>query len=100
MSKALTPELDLCYLNLDSSKALYQLDVAQLVQEAIQNGEGTLADSGALAIDTGKFTGRSPKDRFIVCDHLTRNSVWWGDVNFKFDPQRFDSLQHKLTSHM
>ncbi|TCD02842.1 phosphoenolpyruvate carboxykinase (ATP) [Pedobacter psychroterrae] len=100
MSKAFMPKLDLCYLNLNSDNALYQLDVAQLVQEALQNGEGTLADSGALAIDTGKFTGRSPKDRFIVCDSLTRNSVWWGDVNFKFDPHKFDLLQHKLTSHI
>lgn len=100
MSKALTPDLDLCYLNLDPDKALYQLDIAQLVQEALQNGEGTLAGSGALAIDTGKFTGRSPKDRFIVCDDLTRHSVWWGDINFKFDPEKFDSLQHKLTSHI
>lgn len=100
MSKALKPKLDLCYLNLDSDRVLYQLDVAELVQEALKNGEGTLADSGALAIDTGKFTGRSPKDRFIVCDDITRDTVWWGDVNFKFDPEKFNSLMHKLTSHL
>lgn len=100
MSKAFMPKLDLCYLGLNADKALYQLDVAQLVQEALQNGEGTLADSGALAIDTGKFTGRSPKDRFIVCDDLTRDTVWWGDINIRFDPGQFDLLQKKLTSHI
>lgn len=100
MSKALMPKLDVRYLNLDSEKASYQLDVAQLVQEALQNGEGTLAESGALAIDTGKFTGRSPKDRFIVFDEVTRDTVWWGDVNFKFEPAKFDLLLNKLTSHV
>lgn len=100
MSKALKPKLDLSYLNLDSNSALYQLNVAQLVQEALNNGEGTLADSGALAIDTGEFTGRSPKDRFIVCDELTRDTVWWGDVNFKFEPEKFDILLNKLVTHI
>ena len=100
MSKASKPKLDLGYLNLDSNKAFYQLNVAQLVQEALQNGEGTLADSGALAVDTGEFTGRSPKDRFIVCDEVTRDTVWWGDVNFKFKPENFDLILNKLCSHL
>lgn len=100
MSKALTLKLDLGYLNLTSEKALYQLDVAQLVEEALENGEGTLADTGALAIDTGKFTGRSPKDRFIVCDELTEKSVWWGDINIEFSPEKFDVLLDKVTTYL
>jgi phosphoenolpyruvate carboxykinase (ATP) len=100
MSKAFMLKPDLNYLNLDSDNALFQLNVAELVEEALKNGEGTLADSGALAIDTGKFTGRSPKDRFIVCDDITRDTVWWGDINFKFDPQKFDSLFKKITAHL
>ncbi|TDQ09795.1 phosphoenolpyruvate carboxykinase (ATP) [Pedobacter metabolipauper] len=100
MSKALLLKPDLGYLNLDSDRALYQLNVTQLVDEALNNDEGTLADSGALAIDTGTFTGRSPKDRFIVCDEVTRDTVWWGDVNFKFEPEKFDALLHRLTKHI
>jgi phosphoenolpyruvate carboxykinase (ATP) len=100
MSKAFMLKPNLSYLNLDSDKALFQLNVAQLVEEALKNEEGTLADSGALAIDTGKFTGRSPKDRFIVCDDITQDTVWWGDINFKFDPENFDSIFKKITSHL
>jgi phosphoenolpyruvate carboxykinase (ATP) len=100
MSKAFMLKPDLSYLNLDSDKALFQLNVAELVEEALKNGEGTLADSGALAIDTGKFTGRSPKDRFVVCDALTADSIWWGDINIKFTPEHFDSLFEKVTSHL
>lgn len=91
---------DLSYLDLDSDKALYQLNVAQLVEEALLNGEGTLADSGALAVDTGAFTGRSPKDRFIVDDDVTRDIVWWGDINIRFAEDNFDKLLKKLTAHL
>jgi len=100
MSKAFTLRPDLKYLNLDSDLALYQLNVAQLVEEALKNGEGTLTDTGALAVDTGKFTGRSPKDRFIVCDEITRDSVWWGDINIKIEPEKFDALYEKVTAHL
>lgn len=100
MSKAFMLKPDLSYLNLNSELALYQLNVAQLVEEALMNGEGSLADNGALAVDTGKFTGRSPKDRFIVCDDITRDIVWWGDVNIKFDERKFDILFEKLTKHL
>ncbi|MDB5145101.1 MAG: pckA, partial [Mucilaginibacter sp.] len=63
---------DLGYLNLDRAKTVfYQLTPAQLVEAALQRQEGVLAETGALAIDTGEFTGRSPKDRFIVDDAIT-----------------------------
>jgi phosphoenolpyruvate carboxykinase (ATP) len=100
MGKAFMLKPDLSYLNLNSEYALYQLSVAQLVEEALMNREGSLADNGALAVDTGKFTGRSPKDRFIVCDDITRDIVWWGDVNIKFEERNFDSLFEKLTKHL
>lgn len=100
MSHIILQQPDLSYLNLSSETIKYQLSVADLVQEALNNGEGTLADSGALAIDTGKFTGRSPKDRFIVYDEVTADAVWWGDINIKFKPEHFDALFDKVTQHL
>jgi phosphoenolpyruvate carboxykinase (ATP) len=69
------------------------------VQHAIKNGEGVLSDSGALMADTGEFTGRSPKDKFCVVDTKTENTVWWGDVNQKFEPAKFDALLNKVIKH-
>lgn len=80
--------------------AYWNLTPAELVEEAITRGEGTLVDSGALAADTGEFTGRSPKDRFIVCDDVTENAVWWGDVNIKFDSDKFDLLYHRVCAYL
>jgi phosphoenolpyruvate carboxykinase (ATP) len=80
--------------------AYWNLTPAELVEEAITRGEGTLVDSGALAADTGEFTGRSPKDRFVVCDEITENSVWWGDVNIKFDPAKFDLLYNRVCAYL
>ena len=82
-----------------AAKAHLNLTPAELVRHAIINGEGTLNDSGALMADTGEFTGRSPKDKFTVCDAKTENTVWWGDVNFKFDASKFDTLLEKVINH-
>lgn len=100
MSSLNVSRVDLNYLNLNPEAIKYQLSVSELIEEAIRNGEGTLADSGALAVDTGKFTGRSPKDRFIVDDSLTTDTVWWGDINLKFSSGHFDRLLAKVTAHL
>ncbi len=81
------------------SKAHSNLTPAELVEAALQRGEGQLADSGALAADTGEFTGRSPKDKFCVKDAKTENTVWWGDVNQPFDSDKFDTLLNKVINH-
>ncbi|MCO6494574.1 MAG: phosphoenolpyruvate carboxykinase (ATP) [Bacteroidetes bacterium] len=83
----------------NASKAHINLTVDQLVEKALERGEGKLTDMGALAADTGEFTGRSPKDKFTVCDEKTENSVWWGDINFKFSPENFDKLFDKVVAH-
>jgi len=101
MSKKKLQTPDLSYLNLSENIAVkYQLSPTELIDEALLNKEGTLASSGALAVDTGKFTGRSPKDRFIVNDDVTENTVWWGDVNIKISPAHFDQLFDKITSYL
>ncbi|MDQ3072225.1 MAG: phosphoenolpyruvate carboxykinase (ATP), partial [Bacteroidota bacterium] len=83
-----------------SKKVHWNLSPAELVEQAILRGEGKLVDNGALAGDTGKFTGRSPKDKFVVKDELTKDSVWWGDINQEFDPAKFDRLYDKVLSHL
>jgi phosphoenolpyruvate carboxykinase (ATP) len=80
--------------------AYWNLTPAELAEEAIVNQEAVLTDSGALAADTGEFTGRSPKDRFIVCDEKTEDAVWWGDINIKFDPKKFDALYNRVTAYL
>jgi phosphoenolpyruvate carboxykinase (ATP) len=78
----------------------YQLTPGELIEEAIKRGEGVLADTGALAVDTGEFTGRAPKDRFIVEDDLTRHNVHWGSVNLKFDGDKFNALFDKVAAYL
>ena len=80
--------------------AYWNLSPAELVEETIIRGEGMLTDTGALAVDTGKFTGRSPKDKFIVCDATTENSVWWGDINIKISPEYFDHMHDKMSAYL
>jgi len=101
MSKKKLQAPDLSYLNLSGNIAvMYQLSPEELTDEALINKEGVLATSGALAVDTGKFTGRSPKDKFIVCDALTEETVWWGDINVKISSERFDGLFNKMTNYL
>ncbi|MTI30054.1 phosphoenolpyruvate carboxykinase (ATP) [Xanthovirga aplysinae] len=92
---------DLNHLGIkNAEKAYWNLSPAELVEQALFNQEGTLTDTGALMCDTGKFTGRSPKDRFIVKDDKTADSVWWGDINIPFNPEKFDALYNKMLSHL
>jgi len=92
-TKTNSGRVDLNYLKIGLHDNLYyQLNAAELVEHAILNKEGQLADSGALCIETGKFTGRSPKDRFIVLDDETRDHVNWNAVNQAISEENFDSL--------
>jgi phosphoenolpyruvate carboxykinase (ATP) len=83
-------------LGVKAQKVFWNLSPAELVEEALKNGEGVLTDTGAIMCDTGKFTGRSPKDKFTVKDAKTENTVWWGDVNFPFESDKFDALMAKM----
>jgi len=79
---------------------LLNLTPAALVEAALCHGEGVLTDTGALMADTGKFTGRSPKDRFVVRDEKTADSVWWGDINIPFAADKFDQLHQKMVAYL
>ncbi|MFP4090446.1 MAG: phosphoenolpyruvate carboxykinase (ATP) [Cyclobacteriaceae bacterium] len=88
-------------LGIHNAKGVFwNLHPAELVEEAVKRGEGVIADSGALMCDTGKFTGRAPKDRFIVKDDITKDKVWWGDVNIPFDAVKFDKLFDKMVKFL
>ena len=92
---------DLKKIGLSNAGDIYwNLEPSELVEHCILNDEGVLASSGALAIETGEFTGRSPKDKFCVKDAKTENTVWWGDVNYPFTPEAFDKLQEKMGAYL
>ena len=69
------------------------LGTAPLVEQAVANGEGLLAAHGPFVVNTGKHTGRSAKDKFIVRDAQTEDTVWWGDVNVPMSPEHFAALK-------
>jgi len=69
------------------------LGTAPLVEHAVHNGEGLLAKDGPFVVATGKHTGRSAKDKFIVRDALTESTVWWGKTNVEMSPEHFAALK-------
>lgn len=88
-------------LKINTSKEAYRnLNYAELVAHAIKNGEGTLADSGALVVKTGKYTGRSPKDRFIVRQESINDLINWGAVNLPIEEKIFDNLYSQVIDYL
>lgn len=80
--------------------AYWNLDPAELVEDVLLSGEGFLTNTGALAIDTGEFTGRSPKDKLIVKDSTTENTVWWeGSFNEPYDPDKIEPLLNRMRAY-
>ena len=76
------------------------LSSQELLQIAIAKGEGVQASNGSLVVTTGKRTGRSPKDRFIVKDQSTETQVDWNTVNQAISPERFEALWEKANHYL
>jgi phosphoenolpyruvate carboxykinase (ATP) len=76
-----------------SAIQFWNLGTAPLVEASLANGEGILAKDGPLVVATGKHTGRSAKDKFIVKDAETENTVWWGATNVPMTPEHFAALK-------
>lgn len=83
-----------------TGKVFSNLTPAELVEHALRRKEGFLSATGALMVDTGAFTGRSPKDRYLVIDAKTRDSVHWGEINIPFDEDKFEGLLTKMKRHL
>lgn len=95
------PKLGLESVSLQKvGKVHWNVSPSALIEETIRRGQGTLANNGALCVSTGKFTGRSPKDKFVVKDNTTENTAWWGDVNQPFSPEGFQQLFAKVQAYL
>ncbi len=79
---------------------LANLSVAVLVEHALLHAEAALSDRGALVVPTGKYTGRSPRDKFIVREPTVEAQVDWGPINQPFEPDRFDALYDRVMAHL
>ncbi len=86
---------------INSTKKVYwNLSPHDLIQETLLRNQGTLASNGALVISTGRFTGRSPKDRYIVRDEITRNKVDWNAINQPISKDQFSVLKEKISRYL
>jgi len=93
--------VDLTEHGIDASGATYRNPTtALLYTHALRRGDGRLAEGGPLVVDTGKFTGRSPKDKFLVDEPSSTDRIWWGEVNQKLAEASFDGLRDKVTAHL
>ena len=64
---------------------LRNLSKERLIEECINNGEAKMTLNGAINVDTGKYTGRSPKDKYFVEENSSKDNIWWGEVNQKIN---------------
>lgn len=78
----------------------WNLPAEELQAHTVAKGMGKETNNGTLAINTGKFTGRSPQDRFLVKDDYTKDRVWWGKVNKPLSPENFDILYNEIVNYM
>ncbi len=84
----------------NTGRVFWNIGTAKLVEAAIWRGEGRLSSSGALAVLTGKYTGRSPEDKFIVDDAESRSKVAWGHVNKGFTEDQFSRLYSRMLAYL
>ena len=92
---------NLNYLNIQTSKKIYRnLPVSDLVNFALLREESTLTEAGALVVNTGKYTGRAPKDRFIVSQESVVKLINWGDVNLPIEEKIFDNLYIQVCKYL
>jgi len=95
------PDFTLADQGIDTGATLHwNLGTAPLVEQAVRRGEGVLAKDGPLVVKTGKHTGRSANDKFIVRDAETDATVWWGKTNKSMTPDQFAALKADFLAHL
>ncbi len=94
------PSANLTEMGINPSKVNWNLSPEELTKQTVELNQGTITDMGALAVNTGKFTGRSPKDKLTVKDEMTENSVDWSDINIAISPDHFDKLYADVTAYL
>ncbi|MDE2207714.1 MAG: phosphoenolpyruvate carboxykinase (ATP), partial [Armatimonadetes bacterium] len=88
-------------MNLSTGRQLYcNTSPAELIEYAVRQGEGSLLANGALAVRTGKFTGRSPRDKYFVDEPGASDHIHWGPVNQKLSEESFDRLLETVRTHL
>src|SRR5437764_6380939 len=93
--------VDLAEHGIEPSGRVYRNPTTSLLYtHALTRGEGRLAEGGPLVVDTGRFTGRSPKDKFLVEEPGSRDRIWWGEVNQPLSEEHFDGLREKVTGQL
>ena len=93
--------VDLTEQGIHATGAVYRNPTtALLYTHALARGEGKLGEGGPLVVDTGSFTGRSPKDKFLVDEPSSTDRIWWGDVNQKLSEDHYELLREKVASHL
>ena len=97
----LKPEFDLAAQGFQAPASVHwNLKTAPLVEQALARGEGVLAKDGPLVVKTGRHTGRSAQDKFIVRDAETESVVWWGKTNKSMTPEQFAALKGDFLAHL
>lgn len=91
---------NLAHIGVDATVLHWNLSNEELTNKTLELKQGELNSTGALCVKTGKFTGRSPKDKFTVKDAVTENTVDWGEVNIPFEPAAFDKLYDKVVTYL
>mgnify|MGYP001566238704 FL=1 len=95
-----TKTISLEKYGIKNAKINYQLSPNELQSKAIENGQGLETSNDTLAVNTGEFTGRSPQDRFIVKDDITKDRIWWGYINIPFESDKFQKLYDKVVDYL
>lgn len=83
----------------DLGQVLRNLPVEDIIENIIDHQEGTLGLNGAVMVDTGRYTGRSPKDKYFVDEESSNKNLWWGPVNAKIDESIFDDLYEQVVDY-